>query len=37
VLDDVRMHWQRVGYLGDYDSWLAQVTPAGAETGGSAS
>jgi NADPH-dependent glutamate synthase beta subunit-like oxidoreductase len=31
LVNRVQMHWNRVGYPGDYASWMARVTPRGAE------
>lgn len=31
IFDEVKRHWQRVGYDGDYASWIGKVMPQGEE------
>lgn len=32
IFNDVKKHWQRTGYAGDYAAWIEKVTPQGEET-----
>jgi ferredoxin/flavodoxin---NADP+ reductase len=32
IVGEVKKHWQRIGYEGDYARWIARVTPDGQES-----